>query len=325
MPTLTSTYRNVQTITRDSVQWDNRNRPILPQPKPIQAQKTTRATTPIPRMDRITSTIAIDCEFQEAYVDDLEQCIHRAGRVSLVNYEGQPIYDVFAYYPEQPGYRKKLPPRRLRLGVYWDDLKPHNGACPIAEVEYTVQAILQKAAVVVGHAIHNDMRVFSPEVFDGVATRDTQLHESCREFACGRQRLPKLSVLAQVVLGWRIQGAKHSSVEDAAATVALYRKDEVLMEREQGGRGFEPDQMATESVPDGGWMDHDEVVYEHGLEEEEEEEEDDDLIAALQREPRLIELELAQAAKEAQTMALSKSAQIWQGFTAATRSNTSIL
>ncbi|KAI7230605.1 hypothetical protein KC330_g6875 [Hortaea werneckii] len=296
MPTLTSTYRNVQTITRDSVQWDNGNRPILPQPKPIQAQKTTRATTPIPRMDRITSTIAIDCEFQEAYVDDLEKCIHRAGRVSLVNCEGQPIYD------------------------------PRNGACPIAEAESTVQAILQKADIVVGHSIHNDIRVFSPEVFDGVATRDTQLHESYREFACGWQRLPKLSVLAQVVLGWRIQGAEHSSVEDAAATMALYRKAGVLMEREQGGWRFGPDQMVTESVPDGGWMDHDELVYEDELdEEEEEEEEDDDLIAALQQEPKSIESELAQVAKEAQTMALSKSAQIWQGFTAATKSNTSIL
>ncbi|KAI7216583.1 hypothetical protein KC333_g4762 [Hortaea werneckii] len=320
MPTLTSTYRNVQTITCDCVQWDNRNRLILPQPKTTRAQKTTRATTPIPRMDRITSAIAIDCEFQEAYVDDLEKCIHRVGRVSLVNYEGHPIYDVFAYYPEQPGYRKKLPPRRLRLGVYWDDIKPRNGACPIAEVEYTVQAILQKADVVVGHSIHNDMRVFSPEVFEGVATRDTQLLEPYRDYACGRQRLPRLSVLAQVVLGWSIQGMEHSSVEDAAATMALYRKAEVLMEREQGGRGFEPDQMVTESGPDGGWADHDEVVYEDELEEEEEEEKDDDFGAALQQGPKSIESELAQVAKEAQTMALSTSAQIWQGFTAATRS-----
>lgn len=171
---------------------------------------------------------------------------------SLVNYEGQPIYDVFAYYPEQPGYRKKLPPRRFRLGVYWDDLKPRNGACPIAEVEYTVQAILQKADIVVGHPTYNDIRVFSPEVFDGVATRDTQLHEPYREFACGRQRLPRLSVLAQVVLGWRIQGPEHSSVEDAVATMALYRKAEVLMERKQGGWGFELGQMVTESVSNGG-------------------------------------------------------------------------
>ncbi|KAI6832078.1 hypothetical protein KC340_g7337 [Hortaea werneckii] len=323
MPSLTSTYRNVQTMTRDSVQWDDRNRPILPQPKPTRAQRTTRATTPIPRMDRITSTIAIDCEFQEAYVDAFGKCIHRVGRVSLVNYEGETIYDVFANYPEQPGYRKKLPPRRLRLGVYWDDIKPRDGACPIAEVEYTVQAILQKADVVVGHSIHNDMRVFSPEVFEGVATRDTQLHEPYREYACGRQRLPKLSVLAQVVLGWSIQGAEHSSVEDSAATMALYRKAEVLMERAQGGRGFGPGQMVAESGPDGGWMDHDEVVYEDELEEEEEEE-DDEFGAALQQGPKSIESELAQVAKEAQTMALSKSALIWQGFTAATKSKPTV-
>ncbi|KAI7162695.1 hypothetical protein KC349_g1869 [Hortaea werneckii] len=305
MPSLTSTYRNVQTVTRDSVQWDNRKRPILPQPKPTQTQKTTRATTPIPRMDRITSIIAIDCEFQEIYVDDLEKW----------------------HPPRRPRTRSsttKANPSTtssLRLGVYWDDLKPRNGACPITEAEYTVQAILQKADIVVGHSIHNDIRVFSPEVFDGVVTHDTQLHEPYREFACGRQRLPGLSVLAQVLLGWRIQGPEHSSVEDAAATMALYRKAEVLMEREQGGWGFELGQMVTESVSDGGWMDHDEVVFEDELEEEEE----NDSGAALQQEPKSIESELGQVAKEAQTMALSMSAQIWQGFTAATRSNTSIL
>ncbi|KAI7479305.1 hypothetical protein KC351_g7627 [Hortaea werneckii] len=321
MPTLTSTYRNVQTVTRDSVEWDDHNRPILPQPKPTRARKTTRATCPTPRMDRITSTIAIDCEFQEAYVDALGKCIHRAGRVSLVNYEGKTIYDVFASYPEQPGYRKKLPPRRLRLGVYWEDIKPRNGACPIAEVEYTVQAILQKADVVVGHSIHNDIRVFSPEVFEGVATRDTQMHEPYREYAYGRQRLPRLSVLAQVVLGRSIQGAEHSSVEDAAATMALYRKAEFLMEREQGEWGFGPDPMMTEPVPDGGWMDHGEVIHEEELEEEEDSE---DFGAAFQEEPEAIESELARVAKEAETMALSKSAQIWQGFTAATKSKSTL-
>lgn len=132
-------------------------------------------------------------------------------------------------------------------------------------------------------------------------------------------------MLAQVVLGWRIQGAEHSSVEDAAATMALYRKAEVLMEREQGGRGFELGQMVAESVSDGGWVDHDEVVYEDELEEEDEDEDEDDIGAALQQRPESIESELAQVAKEAQTMALSKSAQIWQGFTAATKSEKSTL
>lgn len=71
-------------------------------------------------------------------------------------------------------------------------------------------------------------------------------------------------------------------------------------------------------------MDHDELVYEDELEEEEEEEEDNDLIAALQQEPKSIESELAQVAKEAQTMALSKFAQIWQGFTMATKSKSTL-
>ncbi|KAI7089533.1 hypothetical protein KC356_g2395 [Hortaea werneckii] len=242
MPNTQPKSRSVQTVPYSAIKRDARGLPTInPECLHIQTSsrwkpKPTRATQTTPRMDLITPVIAVDCEFQEVYVEELGKCRHRVGRVSLVNYDGQTIYDVFAFYPEELGKRKKLPPRRLGLGVYWEDIKLRNGACFIEEVERNVEAILHRADVVVGHAVHNDIKVFSPSVWEEVEVRDTQIYEPYREWGTGRQRLPKLSVLAWSMLGWSIQGQEHSSVEDAQATMSLYRANEAGIEREQGGQ-----------------------------------------------------------------------------------------
>ncbi|KAI7328932.1 hypothetical protein KC315_g6384 [Hortaea werneckii] len=243
MPNTQPKSRSVQTVPSSAIKRDARGRPTI-KPECINVKtssrwnpKPERAAQTIPRMDLITPVFAVDCEFQEVYIEDLGKCRHRVGRVSIVNYDGRIIYDVFAFYPEEAGKRKKLAPRRLGLGVYWEDIKLQNGACFIGEVERNVEAILHRAEVVVGHAVHNDIKVCSPGVWEGVELRDTQVYEPYREWGVGRQRLPKLSVLAWSVLGWSIQGQEHSSVEDAQATMLLYRANEMGIEQEQGGQG----------------------------------------------------------------------------------------
>ncbi|KAK1093346.1 hypothetical protein LTR48_002541 [Friedmanniomyces endolithicus] len=197
----------------------------------------TRALQIEPRFELVTSIIALDCEFQKVYVEALRKHQHRVGRISIVNYFGQIIYDVFAYYDEEPGKTIALPPADLNLGVYWRDLWPENGARPISEVENNVRNILRRAKIVVGHAIANDIKVFSEGVFDRVAVRDTQLHEPWRkEYGKAPQHLPKLAVLACYLLRKHIQGDEHSSVEDARATMLLFRKDEAAIEAAQGRR-----------------------------------------------------------------------------------------
>ncbi|KAI6909714.1 hypothetical protein KC318_g4011 [Hortaea werneckii] len=243
MPNTEPKSRSVQTVPYSAIKRDARGRPTI-QPERITVKtssrwnpKPTRATQTIPRMDLITPVIAVDCEFQEVYLEELGKCRHRVGRVSIVNYDGRTIYDVFAFYPEEAGKRKKLAPWRLGLGVYWEDIKLRNGACLIEEVELNVEAILHRAEIVVGHAVHNDIKVFSPGVWEGVEVGDTQIYEPYREWGIGRQRLPKLSVLAWSVLGWSIQSQEHSSVEDAQATMLLDRANEAGIEQEQGGQG----------------------------------------------------------------------------------------
>lgn len=92
-----------------------------------------------------------------------------------------------------------------------------------------------KAGVDIHHAVQNDIKVFSPEVWKGVQTRDTQLYEKYRGLATGSDRKPGLKTLARVLLGLSIQGVEHSSVEDAWATMELYRMNEGGIERAQSG------------------------------------------------------------------------------------------
>ena len=224
-----STFRNVQTARREDVQWDINGRPI------VRGLPTvgTRAVQTYLRMDKITAVIALDCEFQQVFIEGIGNNRHRVGRVSIVNQDGIVIYDVFAWYPPEPGKRKRLSLARLKLGVYAKDIKLENGAIHIDEVEFHVEAILRKAQVVVGRSIHNDNKVFSDHIFRGIKTWDTQLYEPYRIYAIGTQRLPKLSVLSASVLKWNIQGEEHSSVEDAQATMQLYRRAENGIEAEQ--------------------------------------------------------------------------------------------
>lgn len=89
--------------------------------------------------------------------------------------------------------------------------------------------------MVVGHAIANDIRVCRPGLFDGAAIRDTQIHGHYRRHATGEQRLPKLAVLAEKELGIDdLQDEEHSSVDDARATIALWKKRRSELEAEQG-------------------------------------------------------------------------------------------
>lgn len=291
----------VKTVPFDSVQWDLNGRPTVPNffkttttGGPLQ----TRATQTVPRMDLVGRIVALDCEFQEVYIEALGKCRHRVGRVSIVNYYGDVIYDVFAWYPEEPGKRKKLPSPSMKLGVYWADIKLRNGACHIQEVEYNVNAILRKAEIVVGHAIHEDIKVFSEGFWKGIETRDTQAYSGYRKHNGGPK---KLSVLSIEILDGSIQGEEHSSAEDAWATMSLFRVNEDGIEREQGGMMWQP------LEDEGG----DDAEYADELEEDPQSAED----AALEQ--AMVELQEARS-----KMLLTASAAFWQSGSTAVRTNT---
>ncbi|KAK3640545.1 hypothetical protein LTR56_011883 [Elasticomyces elasticus] len=245
----------------------------------------------VPRWDLITPIIAFDIEFQLVFIEATGKHRSRIGRISIVNYWGQVIYDVFAYFDEEPGMQKRLPPRRLKLGVYKADVQLKNGARHIDEVEANVKEIVQGAEILVGHAIANDIRACRPGLFDGIQIRDTQFHEPYRVYGKLPKREPKLSVLSIKVLGIPIQMSEHASDEDGATTVALYRHDEAAIEAAQGSSG----KYYSGKEIQGG----DEEIFE--FEESELEDASDEVFH-----------DLVKAVEEAQKMPLSASGSFWQ-------------
>ncbi|KAK5694912.1 hypothetical protein LTR97_009503 [Elasticomyces elasticus] len=252
---------------------------------------STRAHQIVPRWDLITPIIAFDIEFQLVFIEATGKHRSRIGRISIVNYWGQVIYDVFAYFDEEPGMQKRLPPKRLRLGVYKADVQLKNGARHIDEVEANVKEIVQGAEILVGHAIANDIRACSPGLVDGIQIRDTQFHEPYRVYGKLPKREPKLSVLSVEVLGIPIQMSEHASDEDGATTVALYRHDEAAIEAAQGGSG----KYYSGKEIQGG----DEEIFE--FDESELEDASDEVFH-----------DLVKAVEEAQKMPLSASGCFWQ-------------
>ena len=162
--------------------------------------------------------IAVDCEMVGVGPNpDNESAL---ARVSLVNYHGEQLYDSFVL-PMEPvtdyrTYVSGITPMLLR------------DARPLQVVQKDV-ATLTQGKVLVGHAIRNDLDALMlghPKR----DIRDTSRYAGFRALAGGRP--PALKKLAREVLGVEIQGGEHSSVEDARATMLLYRREKEGFERD---------------------------------------------------------------------------------------------
>lgn len=162
--------------------------------------------------------IAVDCEM--VGVGPTPDTDSALARVSIVNYHGHQIYDSFVLPKEAvTDYRT------LVSGITPELLK-------LARTLKTVQtdiAQLMDGKILIGHAIKNDMAalLLGHSKRD---IRDTSRHPAFRQLAGGKT--PSLKKLAREVLGVDIQGGEHSSVEDARATMLLFRREKEGFERE---------------------------------------------------------------------------------------------
>lgn len=173
--------------------------------------------------------LAIDCEMVGVGDKGSESVL---ARVSIVNFHGATIYDRFVRPQE-----KVTDYRTWVSGVRPKNLK---GAPSFGEVQGEV-ANLIKGKVLVGHAIQNDLKALllsHPKPL----IRDTATFQPLRDLA--KTKYPSLKKLANLVLGIDIQleGESHSSVEDARATMAVFRSqkpkwDEMLRSQGKAGGG----------------------------------------------------------------------------------------
>jgi RNA exonuclease 4 len=198
---------------------------------------------------KVGKYIALDCEMVGVgaapdYSDSL------LARVSVVNFHGEQLYDSYVQ-----------PPPGIVVGDYrtqWSGIKPEHlregVARPFAEVQREISSLLD-GRVLVGHAVRNDLAVLmlSHPKRD---VRDTARHAAFRVASKGKA--PALRNLAKEELGWTIQTGEHSSLEDARATMMLFRKEKKAFEEENrrkfgqvraGGKGKMAQRNAREETP----------------------------------------------------------------------------
>uniref|UniRef100_H3BG52 Apoptosis enhancing nuclease n=1 Tax=Latimeria chalumnae TaxID=7897 RepID=H3BG52_LATCH len=166
--------------------------------------------------------VALDCEMvgtgAGGKVSELARC-------SIVSYHGDVVYDKYV--------KPKLPVVDYR--TRWSGIRKEHlrNAIPFKTAQKEVLQIL-KGKVVVGHALHNDFKAleyFHPKWL----TRDTsKISALNRKAGLPVREVASLKRMAKYLLKRDIQVGRegHSSVEDALASMELYRLVEMEWEEE---------------------------------------------------------------------------------------------
>ncbi|KAE9371220.1 RNA exonuclease 4 [Stipitochalara longipes BDJ] len=165
--------------------------------------------------------IGIDCEMVGVGGEEDRSVL---ARVSIVNFHGTQVYDSFV--------KPKEFVTDWRTHVSGVSPKNMATARTFEQVQEDVAAIMNER-VIVGHAIKNDLEAMMlghPKR----DIRDTSRFSGFRKYSAGRT--PSLKKLAKEILGVDIQGGEHSSIEDARATMLLFRRHKSAFDIEHAKR-----------------------------------------------------------------------------------------
>ena len=154
-------------------------------------------------------------------------------RVSIVNYHGYVLLDAFVRQRERVvDYRTEfsgIRPSDMVHGTSFFPMVYHpkslnvpnpplvDTARPFEEVQKEVADLL-KDRILVGHAVHNDLKALLLS-HPRPQTRDTQILAYKHKVSRGRR--PALRHLVKQELGLTIQGGEHSSVRDTTHVAVL--------------------------------------------------------------------------------------------------------
>ncbi|KAJ3722163.1 ribonuclease H-like domain-containing protein [Lentinula guzmanii] len=159
--------------------------------------------------------IAIDCEMVGVGIDGSESSL---ARVTLVNYHGAVQMDEFVRQRERVvDYRTQY------SGIRESDMQK---AKPFDQIQKRVADLIQDR-ILVGHAVHNDLKACRNPIpthsrrRSSVLARDTQYLAGKSKVV--RSKYVALRKLVEQELGIVIQAGEHSSLVDARATMAVYR------------------------------------------------------------------------------------------------------
>jgi RNA exonuclease 4 len=165
--------------------------------------------------------VAVDCEMVGVGGEEDRSVL---ARVSIVNFHGTQVYDSFV--------RPKEFVTDWRTHVSGVSSKNMATARTFDEVRDEVAELL-KDRIFVGHAVKHDLDalMLSHPQRD---IRDTSRFSGFRKYSAGKT--PSLKKLARDDLGVEIQQGQHSSIEDARATMSLYRKHKQAFDAEIASR-----------------------------------------------------------------------------------------
>ncbi|KAM4736642.1 interferon-stimulated 20 kDa exonuclease-like 2 isoform 2-T3 [Anableps anableps] len=168
-----------------------------------------------------TKYLAIDCEMVGA---GPRGSISQLARCSIVSYDGDVVYDKFikpSMYVTD--YRTR-----------WSGIRPRDllKATPYAQARKEILRLLM-GKIVIGHAVHNDFKALS-YAHPVALTRDTsRIPLLNRKAGFAEKECASLKRLTKAIFNREIQTGRngHSSVEDAKATMELYKVVEEEWER----------------------------------------------------------------------------------------------
>jgi RNA exonuclease 4 len=165
--------------------------------------------------------VAMDCEMVGVGGDEDRSVL---ARVSIVNFHGIQVYDSFVrpkeFVTDWRTHVSGVSSKNMATARAFDDVR--------SEV-----AVLLKDKILVGHAIKHDLDVLiigHPKR----DIRDTSRFSGFRKYSAGKT--PSLKKLAREVLGVEIQQGQHSSIEDARATMLLFRRNKQAFDAEIASR-----------------------------------------------------------------------------------------
>ncbi|XP_010876566.2 RNA exonuclease 4 [Esox lucius] len=182
----------------------------------------------------LTKAVAMDCEMVGVGPDGEDSIV---ARVSLVNHFGKCIYDKYVKPTE-----KVIDYRTAVSGIRPEDIK--NGE-NFKTVQKEVVEILH-GRTLVGHAIHNDLKILFLD-HPKKNIRDTQKYKPFQKAV--KSGRPSLKLLCREILNVEVQKGEHSSVQDAQATMRLYKMAKKHWEAEIKASRKNPELTKKTKVP----------------------------------------------------------------------------
>lgn len=169
------------------------------------------------RTEEVGKYVAIDCEFVGVGPEGKESAL---ARVSIVNFYGNLVLDLYV-----------KPKEFVTDWRTWvSGIKPHHMATAVSPEECQAKvANILKGRILVGHSLQHDLQALLLS-HPRSMIRDTSRHLPFRQkYSSGKT--PSLKKLTKEVLGIDIQASEHSSIEDARATMLLYKSDKKEFEK----------------------------------------------------------------------------------------------